>query len=121
MADNHQAVGHGQLSVTRNDVDGITVLRLHGEVDYQSAVALTRALPPTDPTAGHRIVIDLSQVTFMDSSGVNALIAGHRATQSAHGWLRLAGAGGAALRTVQMVGLDTLISCHPTVRDAVAA
>ncbi|MGY6023491.1 STAS domain-containing protein [Streptomyces spinosirectus] len=103
-----------------SESDGITVLRLHGEVDYQSVGALTRAMPVADPTGARRVVVDMSRVTFMDSSGVNALIAAHQAMQGAHGWLRLAGVRGAVLRTVQLVGLDTFVSCHATVEDAVA-
>ena len=120
MAENRETVGRGQLSVVRTESDGITVLSLHGEVDYQSVGALTRAMPVADPTDGHRVVVDMSRVTFMDSSGVNALIAAHQAMQGAHGWLRLAGVRGAVLRTVQLVGLDTLVGCHPTVEDAIA-
>ncbi|MFF7446572.1 MULTISPECIES: anti-sigma factor antagonist [unclassified Streptomyces] len=118
MADNQQAAGHGRLTVDRADIDGVTVLSLHGEVDYDSADALTRAVPPVDGAAGRRVVVDLSQVTFMDSSGVNALIATYRATQAADGWLRLAGVGGAVRRTLQLVGLDAIVTCYPTVKEA---
>lgn len=120
VADNQESVGHGQLSVVRSDVDGVTVLSLHGEVDYQSVTALTRAVPSADATAGQRVIVDLSRVTFMDSSGVNALVALYQAAQAAQGWLRLVGVRGAVLRTVQLVGLDTLVTCHPTVQDALA-
>jgi anti-anti-sigma factor len=120
VADNRETVGRGQLSVVSTEIDGITVLGLHGEVDYQSVGALTRAMPVADSADGRRVVVDLSRVTFMDSSGVNALIAAHRSVQGPRGWLRLAGVRGAVLRTVQLVGLDSLVSCHPTVEDAVA-
>ncbi|WP_406313149.1 STAS domain-containing protein [Streptomyces sp. NBC_00114] len=120
VADKQEPAGHGRLTVVRTDAEGITVLSLDGEVDHQSAGALTRAMPPADATTGQRVVVDLSQVTFMDSSGINALIAAHQATQAARGWLRLAGARGAVLRTIQLVGLDTIVTCRPTVRDALA-
>ncbi|WP_406432859.1 STAS domain-containing protein [Streptomyces sp. NBC_00631] len=122
-AGNQEAVGRGQLSVVRADVDGIVVLGVRGEIDYQSVGALTRAIPPADPAtgSGSRVVVDLSGVTFMDSSGINALVAAHHATRAAHGWLRLAGAHGAVLRTMQLVGLDAVAPCHPTVEEALAA
>ncbi|MFE3169518.1 STAS domain-containing protein [Streptomyces sp. NPDC059224] len=121
MTDENRAVERGELSVTRTDVDGVTVLGLRGEIDYETVGALARAMPPADPTAGSRVVVDLSGVTFMDSSGINALIAAHQVTRAGQGWLRLAGLRDSVLRTVQLVGLDTLASCHPSVQAAIAA
>ncbi|MFJ3666801.1 STAS domain-containing protein [Streptomyces sp. NPDC090106] len=118
MADSREAAGHGRLSVVRTDTDGVTVVVLKGEVDHHSVKALTHVLPPARAVSAPRIVLDLTGVTFMDSSGVNALIAVHRATEEARGWLRLVGVRGAALRTVQLVGLDLLIPCHPDLREA---
>jgi anti-anti-sigma factor len=121
VADEHRAAENGELSVTRSDVDGVTVLGLRGEIDCDTVGALARAMPPADPTAGSRVVVDLSGVTFMDSSGINALIAAHQVTRAARGWLRLAGLRDSVRRTVELVGLDTLATCHPTVREAIAA
>jgi anti-anti-sigma factor len=121
VTDNQEAVERGHLSVVRADVGGVVVLGVRGEIDYQSVGALTRALPPADPTAGSRVIVDLGGVTFMDSSGVNALVAAHHATRAAQGWLRLAGAHGPVLRTLQLVGLDAVTPCHPTVEEALAA
>lgn len=55
---------------------------------------------------------------FMDSSGINILISAHRALTGAGGWLRLAALSAPVLRTVQIVGLDTVIDCHPTLDQA---
>ncbi|MFF0018552.1 STAS domain-containing protein [Streptomyces sp. NPDC005374] len=118
MTENQEAVGRGRLSVVRTDTDGITVLSVHGEIDYQTVGALTRAMSSGDAGSVHRVVVDLSQVTFMDSSGVNALILSYQAATAGRGWLRLAGVRGAVLRTLQLVGIDSVIPCRPTVRDA---
>jgi len=106
--------------VTRTDADGVTVLTLDGEVDHHSVGVLSRALPPADAGTAPRVVVDLTRVGFMDSSGVNALIAAHQATLVARGWLRLVGVRGAVLRTVQLVGLDLIVTCHPNLDDALA-
>lgn len=118
MADNQKAVDRGGLSVIRTDTDGVIVLGLHGEIDYQTVDALTQAIPSAGADAAQRIVVDMSQVTFMDSSGVNALIIAYQAATAGNGWLRLAGVRGAVLRTLQLVGIDSVITCHPTVEDA---
>lgn len=91
------------LSVTRTDVDGVTVVTVVGEVDHHTSGALRRALAPADPD-GARTVADLSGVPFMDSSGINVLIAAHQA-HGPTGWLRLAGVRRPVLRTLEIVGL----------------
>ncbi|MFJ4205421.1 STAS domain-containing protein [Streptomyces sviceus] len=121
MAENREAAGRGTLSVVRTDADGITVLGLGGEIDHQSVGGLTRALAPADAAVGQRVVIDLSRVTFMDSSGVNALIAAFQAAEAAGGWLRLVVVPGAVLRTLRLVGLDTVVPFHATLEDALAS
>ena len=42
-------------------------------------------------TSPQRLVLDLRHVTFMDSTGINILIAAHQSATDAGGWLRLAG------------------------------
>ncbi|MEU6589614.1 STAS domain-containing protein [Streptomyces sp. NPDC046881] len=112
---NEQAEPDG-LSVTRSVVDGVTVVTVVGEVDHHTSGALRRALTPADPD-GARTVADLSGVPFMDSSGINVLIAGHQA-HAPTGWLRLAGVRRPVLRTLEIVGLTPLLPCYPSVGDA---
>ncbi|GLP65143.1 anti-sigma factor antagonist [Streptomyces sp. TUS-ST3] len=121
MANNREAEDRGGLAVVRTDADGITVLGLDGEIDHQSVGGLTRALAAGDAAAAHRVVVDLSKVTFMDSSGVNSLIAAFQDARAAGGWLRLVVVRGAVLRTLELVGLDTVVPFHPTLEDALAS
>ncbi|MYU62861.1 anti-sigma factor antagonist, partial [Streptomyces sp. SID69] len=85
--------------------------------DHHTGDTLREALGActTDPP---RVVADLHRVSFMDSSGINILISAHRALTEAGGWLRLAALSAPVLRTVQIVGLDTAIDCHPTLDQA---
>ncbi|MFF0013242.1 STAS domain-containing protein [Streptomyces sp. NPDC005374] len=117
MADSEQAEQPGQLSVIPTVSEGIRVLTLSGEVDHQTGPTLRQALD-INGTAGPRVVIDMRGVGFMDSTGINILIAAHRDLTEAGGWLRLAGPTRAVLRTIQIVGLDTVIACHTTLREA---
>lgn len=119
VADIPNTTGHGGLSVDRHTTEGVTVVTPHGEVDFQAAPALQAALPPTAPVPRPCIVVDLGDVTFMDSSGINVLITAHRALPEP-GWLRLAAARSAVLRTLELVGLDSVMPVYPTLDDALA-
>ncbi|MFF3312985.1 STAS domain-containing protein [Streptomyces sp. NPDC002952] len=119
ISDSGQAEHVGGLSVVTTATDGIRVLMLTGEIDHHTGGQLRRALDVTD-TARPRVVIDMRQVTFMDSSGINILITAYQAVTEAGGWLRLAAPTDSVLRVLQMVGVDDIIDCRPTLRQALA-
>ncbi|MER8010235.1 STAS domain-containing protein [Streptomyces sp. NPDC094149] len=97
--------------------DGIRVLCLTGEIDHDTGEILRHALDAAD-TARPRTVVDLSRPTFMDSTGINILIAAHRTHTQANGWLRLAAPTGSVRRTMEIVGVDDVIDCRETLHQA---
>ncbi|MEU0038136.1 MULTISPECIES: STAS domain-containing protein [unclassified Streptomyces] len=108
-----------RLSVTRSTTaEGIAVLALRGEIDFTTGTEIQRALLGPDGEAAARTVVELSQVTFMDSSGINALIGAHHAATALQGWVRLAAPSPAILRVLRIVGLDSVITCYPTLQQA---
>lgn len=56
------------------DLDGFTVMSLAGELDSSTVPALKSAL---EEACASRIVVDLSSLDFMDSSGISALVEAH--------------------------------------------
>ncbi|MFF4898074.1 STAS domain-containing protein [Streptomyces sp. NPDC001068] len=108
----------GQLTVSESTVAGIRVVALRGELDHTTRALAGGALTPPAGATVPRTVADLSHLTFMDSAGINALIAAYRASADAQGWLRVACAQPTVLRVLQLVGIDALIPCLPTVREA---
>ncbi|MFI6564146.1 STAS domain-containing protein [Streptomyces sp. NPDC050534] len=107
----------GTLSVAVTTTDGNRVVTPAGEIDHESGDSLRRALDASDG-AHPRIVVDLHQVTFMDSTGINILINAHHTLSEAGGRLRLAAPTTAVRRTLQIVGVDAVIDCHTTLHDA---
>jgi stage II sporulation protein AA (anti-sigma F factor antagonist) len=119
MPDTEQAPQPDQLSIVETSSEGIRILTVAGEIDYDTCETLRQALdvPATPPP---RLVIDMRQVTFMDSTGINLLIAAHQSATDAGGWIRLAAPTSSVIRTIQIVGLDALIDCHATLREALS-
>ncbi|WP_037763970.1 STAS domain-containing protein [Streptomyces sp. 142MFCol3.1] len=110
-----------RLAITSRTTGQITVLTVRGEIDHDSAGQFHQALNTGHTASPPRIVVDLSGVTFMDSTGIQALAATHRSTRSAHGWIRIAAPDNAVLRVIQIVGLDTIVACYPTLNQAINA
>ncbi|MFE9451894.1 STAS domain-containing protein [Streptomyces sp. NPDC006739] len=117
MADTEQTAQPGPLTVVSTTTDGIRVVTVAGEIDHHTGQALGQALDVSG-TPRPRIVVDLSQVTFLDSSGINLFIAAHHAVAEADGWIRLAAPTEAVMRTLRIVGVDAVIDCRESLRQA---
>ncbi|MEU7057994.1 STAS domain-containing protein [Streptomyces sp. NPDC046197] len=121
MAETEGAAVPERLLITRTTADdGTCVVTLAGEADLDGSAHLRQALLSCLETAPNT-VIDCGEVTFMDSSGINALITAHQAAQASGARLRLAAPQDAVLRVLQLVGVDTLIPCYPTLEQALTA
>jgi anti-anti-sigma factor len=77
-----------------------------GEVDLGTAPQLAEVLAQF--TTGS-VVLDLAGVSFLDSSGLNALVAAHRHIERRHERLTIQGAGPAVRRVLELTGLDDVL------------
>jgi stage II sporulation protein AA (anti-sigma F factor antagonist) len=63
-------VDHPEFEIARTQTDGVAVVGGKGEVDLTNADAMQAAV---EGTATPVVVLDLSGVTFLDSSGIRAI------------------------------------------------
>ncbi|MFC9735973.1 STAS domain-containing protein [Streptomyces roseolus] len=117
MTDTEQTAQTEQLSAAVTATDGIRVVTLTGEIDHHTGDTLRHALDASG-VSHPRVVVDMRQVTFMDSSGINIFIAAHHALSQADGWLRLAAPTETIMRTLSIVGVDAVIECRETLHHA---
>jgi anti-anti-sigma factor len=97
---------------TTVDVDdrGIAQLRLAGELDLQVRAELNRAIADAFTVGRTGVVVDLTGVTFLDSSGLGALVQGYqRAVRDGSGY-RIRGAEGVVARVLEISGVGDLLS-----------
>jgi anti-anti-sigma factor len=96
-----------EFSITLRNLRDVHVVTLHGELDVVSADGLSNSLVEL---AGSTLVIDLSDLTFMDSSGIGALVrARNRITADGLCELVLTRPGAIVRKALEIVGLDTWI------------
>jgi anti-sigma B factor antagonist len=62
------------LAVERTSRDGVELLLVEGEIDIASAARLISVLNSSVAEAIRSVIVDLSQVGFMDSTGLALLI-----------------------------------------------
>lgn len=112
-----------ELSLTSRTVADTAVVEVHGEVDVHSAPALRDSLTEllgaggTNPT----VVVDLSDVSFLDSTGLGTLVAGLNRAKELGGSLPLVCQQDRILKLFRITGLDSVFSIYPTVDAAASA
>jgi anti-sigma B factor antagonist len=96
------------------------VLRLAGELDLYNAPALREALHRCVERSPARVVVDLAEVTFVDSTALGALVEARSKLPRPDG-LALAAPGTETRRALQVSGLDRHLSVHDSVEAALSA
>jgi anti-sigma B factor antagonist len=114
----HNLGEHPVSSVHR--VDGALVVHLIGELDLYNAPALRESLAALVAEAPSRVVIDLEQVEFVDSTALGVLIEARSRLDEPRGFL-LAAPGIETNRALQVSGLDRHLGVHATVEEALRA
>jgi len=99
--------------------DPVVVITAAGELDAATVGRLDSAIDEAIREHEHHVVLDASGVSFVDSTGITALIGGLRRLNRSRRRLALAcTAGGPVGRALEITGLDHTFECHATVQDA---
>jgi anti-sigma B factor antagonist len=107
------------VSVTRSSNGDVPVVAVSGEVDVYSAPALKESLTGLLESGVSSVVVDLTAVAFLDSTGLGALVEARAATSEAGGSLPLVCNQQRILKLFTITGLDGVFAIHPTVDEAV--
>ncbi len=107
--------GPAQFGLCDEAVDESThVVSPKGEIDILTAPQLGRRLLGLADEGKTGVVVDLSKVTFMDSTGIGVLLNAVRALASRHGRLVLVCPNERVLRPFQVTGLVERMSIFPS-------
>ena len=96
------------------------VLRLAGDLDLFSAEVLRRELEAALPAGPAVAVVDLREVSFLDSTVLGLLLLASRRMEAQGGALVLAAPGPAVERVLDVSGLRAYLPAYPTVDEALA-
>jgi anti-sigma B factor antagonist len=98
--------GDDLLTVRSAFSDGTYVIALYGELDLSTVAEVRRHILRAEATSAAEIVIDLSAVHFMDSTGITLLHEAHRRSQADGNRLRLLRGPAEVQRALEICGLD---------------
>jgi len=100
--------------------DGAVVVSLAGELDLYNASAMRETLLECCAEEPQRLVVDLSGVTFLDSTALGVLIEARTRLANRRGFL-LASPGLETRRALEISGLDRHFTVHESLEQALSA
>ena len=110
-----------ELSLATRTVAEHTVLEVGGEVDVYTAPRLRERLVELVDGGARDVVVDLSRVDFLDSTGLGVLVGALKRLRSAGGTFGLVCAKEPLLKIFRITALDQVFPIYPSIEAATAA
>ena len=103
------------LDVLDGPQDGVRVMVLSGPITMDTRLPLQTALR-SEPAK--KLVIDLTEVPYIDSAGLGALVVGHVSFMKSGREVALVGINEAVNHLFQITRVENLFAVHPSVEEA---
>jgi anti-sigma B factor antagonist len=107
-----------QFSCDRVDLDDVTVLVLTGDVDLDTAPELRRTLYTAIRQGRPRLLIDMTDTSFCDSTGLGVLVGALRRARAEKGWIRLVNPSRQIGKVLKITYLDHVFPVHASLEEA---
>lgn len=106
-----------QLELTTQQRDGRAVVRLKGELDIATAAELRQHLTTARQSYGENVILDLTELEFMDSQGLSVIVSCHKAVHAAAGSLVLVAPRPIVRRTLEITGLSRRLDVCDSIEE----
>ena len=106
------------LRIETEQVGEAVILRLSGHIDELGADALSTALDGILEGGGFRIIVDLSDVLFMSSTGLGQIMRTYRTVKMHNGYVKIVSPQPLISDLFTITKLNKLLDIYPSVEDA---
>lgn len=96
-----------------------TIVALSGDVDLDSSPQV-RSVLLESVHAKHGVLVDMSGVSYIDSSGVASLVEAYQSARRGSTQFALVAVSDAAMRVLELARLDQVFSIHASVSEAMS-
>ena len=118
--EDQREIRDGTLTIRAMDGDAVLTLTVTGELDLANVATLATELE-TAERSSHAITLDMSELEFIDSTGIALLVSAHRRLNQNGDRFRLIPSEASAVQRVMTVtGLNAklpFVSLRPTARE----
>ena len=110
------------LKMTDRVVDGVAVVAMEGRIVLgEESTALREKVKSLLTSGQKRIVLNMDNVSYIDSSGLGALVASHTSAKSQGATLKLCHLGSKFQEILLVTKLVTVFEVYPTEAEAIAS
>lgn len=106
------------FKIKSKEKNNIGVITVEGEIDMFSSPSLREKLLPLFGKGVGAVIVDLTQVSFMDSSGIATLVEGLQWSKKDKKQFILTGLGDNVLNALALTKLDTVFTIQPDLKSA---
>jgi len=112
----------GEFALSQQTIDDDTqVVAVRGEIDLFTAPELKTALGEVIESGCNRLVVDLAETSFLDSTALGVLIGTVKRLRSRDGRLTIVNVDSNIAKTFEITGLDQIFTIRGTRDEALAA
>ena len=109
-----------ELSLSTREIAGVLVVDVGGEIDVSTSPKLRERLVALVSGGAYRLVVDLEDVEFIDSTGLGVLVGVLKRTRARGGSMSLVCSQDGLLRVFRITGLERVFSIYGSVDAATA-
>jgi anti-sigma B factor antagonist len=110
------------LKMTNREVDGVSVVALDGRIVLgEESNALREKVKSLIADGKTKVVLNMANITFIDSAGLGTLVAAHHSAKSQGAALKLAHLGSKFQEVLQITKLLTVFDVYNSEAEAVAS
>jgi anti-sigma B factor antagonist len=109
------------LTITTREAEGRTVVSVAGEIDVYTAPRLREEITELVAAGTYNLVIDMSEVEFLDSTGLGVLVGGLKKVRAHDGSLQLVCNQDRLLKIFRITGLAKVFTIHESESAALGA
>jgi anti-sigma B factor antagonist len=99
----------------------VTVVTISGEIDVFTSPRLREMLLDIVNSGGLYLVVDLTEVTFLDSTGLGVLVGIYHRLRARDGSMSFTGINDRVRKVFHITQLTKIFVLHPSLEDALAA
>ena len=109
------------MQIVKREIESVTILDVKGEIDLYNAPEIRDEINRLIEADRVRLIINLDDVSYIDSSGIGALISGLSNLKKKNGGLKIINVNGSVRKVFELTKLTTFFEIHNTEQAALAA